>query len=257
MKIFIVLALFFTVNSFFLRNLDAHALSNIKFGAECYDLSDEATTSLTATATSDKGTAGAVTFKATFTSGENKIEAASGNLDEANSVKTITWTAALTSAKTGVYKLTSVEDTTANSGNTFTLPEKNDASCVVTVAAELGTQTSTETQEIKEGDETKGSFTVVFKAALDDAPVVFTATDGKTPIADCKVDTTTKTNLVCKPTQDEMKDGEEYTIHYQNGCGASPAGITSTGVKVKFVAEEASAFMKLGKLVMIAVTLLF
>ena len=257
MRTFIILTLAFAVaNSSFLRDLAAtHKLSAITFGdgtTTCV-LASAASWEVSATSDQALNSGDTLTFKATIKSGENTLTADTATAGASNKM---TWDFDLTKAKTGAYKLNSVEDT--GKTDIIELPEENTAFGVVTVAAEIGTQTSTETQEIKEGDETKGSFTIVFKAALDDAPVVFTASDGKTPIAACKVDTTTTTNLVCTPTKDEMKDGEEYTIHYQNGCGASPAGITSTGVKVKFVAaEEASAFMKLGKLVMIAVALLF
>ena len=261
MKTFTVLALFFiAVNSSFLRNLAAetYTLSNIKFAANCYDLLDDTTTNLSASASSDKGTDGVTTFKGTFTSGENKIESTSSlvavtTVQEAT-VTTITWTAALTTAKTGVYKLTSVEDTADNSEITFTLPEKNDASCVVTVTATVNTTaTSTTAQEVTEGDETKGTFTFVVEEEIDQPPVVYTAaTEGKV-ISNCKVETK---NVVCTPTSEEMEDGKEYTIYYQNGCEATT--LTDSKAKVKFTAaEEASSFMTLGKIALFALALLF
>ena len=91
------------------------------------------------------------------------------------------------------------------------------------------------------------------KKEIEQPPVVYTAaTEGKV-ISNCKVETK---NVICTPTSDEMEDGKEYTIYYQNGCEAS--AITSTTAKVKFTAaEEASSFMTLGKIAFFALALLF
>ena len=77
------------------------------------------------------------------------------------------------------------------------------------------------------------------------------ATEGKV-ISDCKVETK---DVVCTPTSDEMEDGKEYTIYYQNGCETT--AITDSKAKVKFTAEEASSFMTLGKIAFFALALLF
>ena len=250
MKTFVVLALFFVANSSFLRSLPEYTLSDIKFGDKaCYLLSENFAASATSTGGEQE-----TTFKATFTSGENKIEIATSAVAVEDSVVTISWTAESASTKTGVYKLTEVKDTADSSEITFKLPETNDAACVVTVTATINTTaTATTTQEVIEGDETKGTFTFVVEETLEQPPVVYTAqTNGKV-ISNCKVET--ETNVVCTPTNAEMEDGKEYTIYYHNGC--EEGAMTSTTAKVKFTAKDSSSFMTLGKIALFALALIF
>ena len=245
MKTFIVLALFFTaVNSSFLRNLGTYALSSLTLD-ECVTLTEG---KFTLAATSDNDlTVGTPSYKATFVSGENTAEAATGTVAE-GATKSISWEATVT--KTGLYTLTEIKDTTGT--DTLTLPEKL-PSCVVTVEATINaTGTLTTVQEVIEGDETKGTFTFAVEEDIEQPPVVYTAaTEGKV-ISNCKVETK---NVVCTPTSEEMEDGKEYTIYYQNGCEAS-AGTSSTA-KVKFTAKESSSFMTLGKIAFFDLALLF
>ena len=246
MKTFIVLALLFTAaNSSFLRNLAEKELTALTL-TECTVLAEDTTLTLTATVTAFDAAA-EPEYKVTLVSGENTAEAAKGNVTDP--LTTITWSVPVT--KTGVYALTEVKDTTET--DTLTLPEEL-PSAIVTVEATLNaTGTLTTTQEVIEGDETKGTFTFAVEEEIEQPPVVYTAaTEGKV-ISNCKVETK---NVICTPTSDEMEDGKEYTIYYQNGCGES--AITSTTAKVKFIAaEEASSFMTLGKIAFFALSLLF
>ena len=249
MKTFIVLALFFTaVNSSFLRNLDDRTISTLAFTESCV-LLEAGKLALSATVDPAFAAEGAKSYKATFVSGENSIEAETGTVG-ADPFTTISWEATFT--KTGVYKVTEIKDTTESGADVITLP-KELPSCVVTVAGTVNTTaTATTTQEVTEGDKTKGSFTFVVEETLTQPPVVYTAeTNGKV-IANCKVES--DINVVCSPTKDEMEDGKEYTIYYHNGCDT---GITSTTAKVKFTAKDSSAFMTLGKIALFALALLF
>ena len=246
MKTFIVLALFFTaVNSSFLRNLVEKELTNLTL-TSCVTF-DAGKFNLTATVDPAYTAVATPSYKATFVSGENSAEAATGTVVD-TALTAISWEATFT--KTGVYKLTEIKDTTET--DTLTLPDEL-PSCVVTVAATIDSETtSTTTQEVTEGDKTKGSFKFVVEETITQPPVVYTAqTNGKV-IANCKVES--EKNVVCSPTKDEMEDGEEYTIYYHNGC---ETGITSTTAKVKFTAKDSSSFMTLGKIALFTLALLF
>ena len=248
MKTFIVLALLFTAaNSSFLRNLGTRTITAFTLD-ECVLLTDDAKLALNATVTEAFAAAADPTYKVTLVSGENTAEAATGSVTDP--LTTISWEIPVN--KTGVYTLTEIKDTATSDADTITLPAKL-PSAIVTVEATLNaTGTLTTTQEVIEGDETKGTFTFAVEEEIEQPPVVYTAaTEGKV-ISNCKVETK---NVICTPTSDEMEDGKEYTIYYQNGCEAS--AMTSTTAKVKFTAEEASSFMTLGKIAFFALALLF
>ena len=205
----------------------------------------------------DKNVSG--NFKATLSYGvdANKIEATK-TIESGDAAATIPFSDIDVSAKhTGAYKVTKVEDTAATPANTFKLPEENTATLTLSVkGTPAGTQVAD--QEVIEGDSTKTSFKIVFTESFTAAkggPVIYTDSEGKKPIVDCTVADATPTEVVCKPTADEMGDGGDVTIYYQNGCEATP--VVTTGATVKFTVEDSSAFMTLGKVALFAFALLF
>lgn len=257
MRTAIICALIFTVvNSSFLRDLETKVtINSISYGeTTCFEAGAG---TLAAAITTNTDFSGELSLKATFSSGvtANDITDSEVAIDTGNA-KILKYETDLASAKTGVYKLKEIVDTADTVTYTFTLPETNPA-FMITAAAELA-ETQTTSQSVTEGDEKKGFFTIVFGEAVTNVPVIYTANDGKTAIANCKVGTTT-TNVECTPTKDEMEDGKKYTIHYQNGCNTSEGSkITSTTVEVTFTAaEEASTFMTLGKVALFALAFLF
>ena len=251
MKTFIVLALLFTAaNSSFLRNLGTRTITAFALDEECILLADDTKLALDATVTEAFTAPSTPSYKVTLVSGENTAEAATGSVVE-GALTTVSWEISVN--KTGVYTLTEIKDTATSDADTITLPAKL-PSAIVTVEATLNaTGTLTTTQEVIEGDETKGTFTFAVEEEIEQPPVVYTAaTEGKV-ISNCKVETK---NVICTPTSEEMENGKEYTIYYKNGCGENT--IVTTNAKVKFIAaEEASSFMTLGKIAFFALALLF
>ena len=257
MRTFIVFALVFTaVNSSFLRELEEIQISTIAFTNACVVVDTGAKATATVTLPTGKTVSG--DFKATLSYGvdANKIEKTT-TIDSASPAATISFTGIDVSAKhTGAYKVTKVEDTAATPANTFKLPEENTATLTLSVKGTPGTQVAD--QEVIEGDSTKTSFKIVFTESFTAAkggPIIYTDSEGKKPIADCTVADATPTEVVCKPTAEEMGDGGDVKIYYQNGCEATP--VVTTGATVKFTVEDSSTFMSLRKVALFAFALLF
>lgn len=255
MRTFIVLALVFAVNSSFLRELADKQISTITITESCVEVAASATADVTIALATGVTVSG--TFKTTLSSGvdANKIELPGTQLADATS---IAYEDIDVSAKhTGVYKVTKVEDTATSNAITFALPEQNTATLTLTVAGTLGTQVAD--QEVIEGDSTKNSFKIVFTdntlTAAVGGPVIYTDSAGKKPIADCSILAANLKEVVCKPTAEEMGEGGDVEIYYQNGCGTGK--VVTTGATVKFTIEDSSAFMSLGKVALFAFALLF
>ena len=246
MKTFIVLALIFTaVNSSFLRELVDINVSAVTIVQDCTVEAD-----VTITATTDKSDlTGTNTFNITLTSGTEDITLA-GTAGTAENAGKITWTFGPDEEPVGAYKIESIVDTTADTTNKFVIANTVTSTLTISVTA---THNSTQegTQEIEEGK----PFNVLFGEDLARAPLIYSASNATTPIADCSVDEDDAKKVLCKPTKEEMKENVEYTIHYKSGC---PATLAATKVKVKFTPkEDGSAFMTLGKVALFAIALLF
>ena len=260
MKNLIVFALVCTaINSSFLRELATEiTISEISFNdATCVE--SASATTLKVTVTGDAAVSGdTAAFKATLSSGVTAHDITDDTGAPAATNK-IEWAAiSIQGKKTGLYKLTKIEGKAGNTNEyTFKLPEPNTVGLIMTVPVETGTQVAD--QEVVDGDSTKNSFKIVFKTELTDVggPVIFSDSEGKKPIADCTIDSSAKTNLICKPKQEEMGKSGEYTLYYQNGCGTGKLITTNCKIKYTTDKEDSSAFMKIGKLALIALAILF
>ena len=249
MKTVIILGLIFTaVNSSFLRELDtAVTISGVTFGATtCTTTATVAITADTgATATlAGSGVTGKLSSGVTANDITLEGTATAATADPAVNGK-IEWTLDPANAKTGVYKLTSVTAT----GATITIADTVTTNVTISTDA---THDSTQTglQEIEEGK----TFEVKFTTAPAKVPLIYVSSTATAPIAECSKNTTDATQVLCKPTANEMDADTEYTIHYKNGCEAA---LVATTVKVKFIPEDSSAFITFGKIALLAVALLF
>ena len=271
MKNLIVFALVCTaINSSFLRELATEiTISQISFNdVTCAESASAAALKLTVTGNEAVSGTTAV-FKATLSSGVTANDITDDTGAPAAASNKIEWAAiTIKDKKTGFYKLTKIEGKAGNTNEyTFKLPDPNTVGLIVTVPVEAGTQVAD--QEVVDGDSTKNSFKIVFKTELTNVggPVIFSDNEGKKPIADCTVDSSAKTNLICKPKKEEMGKSGEYTLYYQNGCDAGK--LVTTNCKIKYTTdkedsstdttdeEDSSAFMKIGKLALIALAILF
>ena len=245
MKAFIVLALLFAVNSSFLRELDgptAVTVTDVAFASPCIVTSQNV--ALTAV-TNVETLAG--TFNVTLTSGKDADDfmTPGGTVTTGN----ITWTVTPGSQKTGIYKVKSIAEHADTATFTVTVGDNITSTLMISVAA-VHNATQDETQEIEEGK----AFTIQFNETMTQVPFIYAASDATTPIADCSIDTNNTKIVSCKPTAEEMNGKKEVTIHYKNGCVDT---LVATKVKVKFTAEDSSAFMTLGKVALFALALLF
>lgn len=251
MKSFIILALIFTaVNSSFLRELTATAVtvSAVDFSPLCSV--DTTAVTITATAGQTDDFSGAA-FKGVLSSGidTNDITVDNGAPEDTNKNKIkFTLTPGATH-KTGVYKLKSITDKAQEAGFTFTIPNTITSNITISTAA-THNATQEGTQEIEEGK----AFEIMFETAPIRVPFIYTSNNATTPIADCSIDTTETKKVLCKPTKDEMEADTEYTIHYKKGCETA---LVATKVKVKFTSVDGSAFMTFGKVALLAIALLF
>ena len=105
------------------------------------------------------------------------------------------------------------------------------------------TQVTPQTVDSTSSD--KKSFTVAFDAAVDTALPRFYAEETSETEIPCTLSTDKKT-ATCTPTNDHMKDGKKYTIHYRTNCAKKG---TTTGIEVEY---ESSAYAKLGSVLLIA-----
>ena len=251
MRSLVIFALFFFVNSSFLRQLETVTISEATLGDDCVE-STETSIALNLTLTAGaEVTAVGTAFKVTLTEGENKKIESECDLD-ADKV-TFTCTDTLTSPAVGKYTLNSLTETPTTEGaavNTFKFGDGVSAIFMIAETVTLATQQETaQTVDLK--DDQKKSF----KIALDTttkatvAPAVFAGYDAKLPLSACTLSEDAAT-VTCNPTEDEMKDGEKYKIYYNKGCTQ-----TDTGIEVSF--ENRSVFMTVSKIALIAFALLF
>ena len=249
MKTFIILGLIFTaVNSSFLRELTATevTVSSVTFGSECS--ADGATVTVTV-ALKDTPDVSSAQFKGLLSSGIEENDLTLAAIAGASS-GSIQWTLATADANTGVYKLTSITQSTDGEATFMvTIPDTITSALTISTAA-AHDETQTGTQEIEEGN----AFEVKFTGTLAKVPMIYSSSTSTTPIADCSADKTEATKILCKPTSEEMKADTEYTIHYKNACEAD---LVATAVKVKFTPKEGSAFITFGKVALLAIALLF
>ena len=245
MKSLVIFALFFAVNSAFLRQLEGEiTISAATLTDSCVAKGDSKTLALTLTSSAEITVTG--TLAALLTGqGESKIEPAC-----TVSTTTVTCTDDLSTATVGTYTLESLTDTVdTENATTFAFDEGVSAVFVYAEPVTLAeTQETAQTVDLK--DEKKKSF----KIALDTttpatgAPAVF-AGEATTPLSACTLSEDAAT-VTCNPTDKEMKDGEKYKIYYNNGCTK-----TESGIEVTF--ENGSVFMTVSKIALIAFALLF
>ena len=105
------------------------------------------------------------------------------------------------------------------------------------------TQVTPQTVDSTSSD--KKSFTVAFDAAVDTVLPRFYAEETSEEEIPCTLSTDKKT-ATCTPTNDHMKDGKKYTIHYRTNCAKKG---TTTGIEVEY---ESSAYAKLGSVLLFA-----
>ena len=206
MKTFIVLALIFTaVNSSFLRELTDINVTPVTIDAAC---TVGAAVTITATTSESSLTGGA--FNITLTSGTEDITLI-GAAGSDQSLGKIIWIFTPDEEPVGVYKIESIVDTATTSPKTFAIASTVTSTLTISVTA---THNSTHegTQEIEEGK----PFNVLFGEDLARAPLIYSASNATTPIADCSVDEEDTKKVLCKPTKEEMKENVEYTIHYKS-----------------------------------------
>ena len=130
MKAFIVLALFFAVNSSFLRNLQEPAtatVTGVTIAPNC-TVAEQVTITAVTSNTDLTGT-----FKATLTSGKtaDDFEIPSG----AGTTGSIAWTFVPSTQKTGIYTVKSIVEDAASAAFTVTVGENITSALMISVAA--------------------------------------------------------------------------------------------------------------------------
>ena len=246
MKGLVIFALFFAVNSAFLRQLEDEAItiSAATLTDTCVAKGDGKSLNLALTSSAEITATGTLTALLTG-QGETKIEPGC-----TISTTTVTCTDTLASATVGTYTLTSLTDA-VDADNVVTFAFEEGVSAVFIYAEPV---TLAETQETAQTVDLKDEKKKSFKIALDTttaatgAPAVF-AGEATTPLSACTLSEDAAT-VTCNPTDKEMKDGEKYKIYYNNGCTR-----TETGIEVTF--ENGSVFMTVSKIALIAFALLF
>jgi hypothetical protein len=250
MKAFIILALTLTVNSSFLRELTAEAitLEDPVFTTKCIvsAVAGEIEFSVTV---DKKDFSTADGFTATLKSGDDTFTV-EGAADGTTKSKIVFSDDDIVANKTGIYTLSAVvDDTTAGALFTFTVPKEPKTSCRVAdnIAIDAADK-QTAAQTVKEGDDTAKSFKLVFASKLTIAPVIYGKSDGTVEIAGCAIDSadTTGVTVVCTPEGEELAEGEN-TIYYQKGCGTPE----TTGVKVTYTSD--SSFLTFGKIALFVI----
>lgn len=251
MKAFIILALTLTVNSSFLRELTAEAitLEDPVFTTKCIvsAVAGEIEFSVTV---DKKDFSTADGFTATLKSGDDTFTV-EGAADGTTTSKIVFSDDDIVANKTGIYTLSAVVDKTSPAAFTFTVPTTPKTSCRVADNIAIGAaDKQTAAQTVKEGDDTAKSFKLVFASKLTIAPVIYGKSDGTVEIAGCALDSadTTGVTVVCTPEGEELAEGEN-TIYYQKGCG-NPE---TTGVKVTYTPKEASSFLTFGKIALFVI----
>ena len=249
MRSLVIFALFFFVNSSFLRDLGKVTISGATLGTECVEKAASITLNLTLTASAEFNATDDGVFKVVLSEGNKTIES---ECDLENNT-IFTCTDALDDAAAGTYKLKSLTETselTASDVNTYEFADSASVAFMIAETVTLATQQETaQTVDLK--DDQKKSF----KIALDTttkatvAPAVFAGDDATTPLSACTLSEDAAT-VTCSPTKDEMKDGEKYKIYYNKGC-------TKTDTKIEVTFENGTVFMTVSKIALIAFALLF
>ena len=248
MRSLVIIALFFFVNSAFLRDLAAVSISGATLGKDCVESTASSALNLTLTAGAAVTPVG--TFTVALTGGENKEITSSCTLG--TDKVTFSCTGALSSPAVGKYTLKSLTETAAEGTEVNTFTFGKDVSVVLMVAE---TVEIAETQETAQTVDLKDNNKKTFKIALDAnatataVPAVFAGDDAKLPLSACNL-TDNSTTITCSPTKDEMEDGEKYKIYYNKGC-------TKTDTKIEVTFKNGSVFMTVSKVALIAFALLF
>lgn len=285
MKTIVIFTLFFiTVNSSFLRQL-ATSINEVSFTSSC--AVHPSTTAVTMTLKVGTAVETTGTFKSVISAGEDATIESTCTLDTTtdSTKKTFTCSVDPSNKAAGVYFLKSLTETAAtttdpstpgqgttnpdntNQNNTNTnnteparaLAEATDVTTFEVGDGATGAFTIAETIElateqekaptVDAKDSSKNTFKIVLAAKATAAPAVFVSEDAKTPLTGCTLGED-KVTVTCKPTADEMKNEEEYKIHYYKGCTK-----TDTGIVVTF--KNASAFIIMSKLAVFVLALLF
>jgi hypothetical protein len=202
------------------------------------------------------------TFKSVISAGEDATIESTCTLDTTtdSTKKTFTCSVDPSNKAAGVYFLKSLTETaTATESGRRVLAEATDVTTFEVGDGATGAFTIAETIElateqekaptVDAKDSSKNTFKIVLAAKATAAPAVFVSEDAKTPLTGCTLGED-KVTVTCKPTADEMKNEEEYKIHYYKGCTK-----TDTGIVVTF--KNASAFIIMSKLAVFVLALLF
>ena len=235
MKAIILLALTLTVaQSSFLRNLDTVAIPDPTYTPDCFVSGTGGSLSAAATATGTTADLASIqsSMAAVFTDGTHNITASGVTI--ADQVKFTIAATIGTSHEVGKYYL--LEVTNSDTTHTYTVPEKATSFFKVVTENEVASEGQTASQEVENGK----TFEILFSADVTVVPTIYAANDASKTIADCSVAEGNAKKVVCKPTKDEVKEGDNE-IYYQKGCSTTPL---KTGVTVKF---SDSPFVTLSK----------
>ena len=251
MRSLVIIALFFFVNSAFLRDLEAVSISGATLGTDCVEsTATSVALSLTLTAgaqVTQKGSG----FTVALSEGENKKITSTCTLG--TDKVTFNCTGPLTSPAVGNYTLDFLTETPSAEGgevNTFTIGDNVSVVLMVAKTVEIAeTQETAQTVDLKDNNKKTFKIALHANATVTEVPAVFAGNDATTPLSACNL-TDNSTVITCSPTKDEMEDGEKYKIYYNKGCTKSDSGI-----EVTFKNE--SVFMTVSKIALIAFALLF
>ena len=132
------------------------------------------------------------------------------------------------------------------SSDTNTIKDSGATGAYFRYDADVAIGTKQETpQTVDSTSSDKKSFTVAFDTAVTTALPRFYAEEKSEKEIPCTLSSDNKT-ATCTPTNDHMKDGKKYTIHYRTGCAKTGK---TTGIEVEY---ESSAYTKVGSVLLIA-----
>ena len=247
MKSLVIFALFFFVNSSFLRDLEKVTISGATLAKECAEKAASVTFDLTLTASAAFNTT-ATGYKVVLSGGNNTVES---TCTLANNT-VFTCTSTLTNPAAGTYTLKSLTETVAENAeaNTYEFADSASVAFMIAETVEIAAEQETaQTVDLKDNNKKTFKIALNANATATAVPAVFAGDDAKLPLSACTL-TDNSTVITCSPTKDEMEDGEKYKIYYNKGC-------TKTDTKIEVTFKNGSVFMTVSKIALIAFALLF
>ena len=249
MRSLVIIALFFFVNSSFLRDLGKVTISGATLGTECVEKAASIALNLTLTASAEFNSTDDGEFQVVLSGGNNTIS--SECTLENNTV--FTCTDALTNPAAGTYTLKSLTETSTSAASDVNTYEFADSASVAFMIAETvalaAEQETAQTVDLKDNNKKTFKIALDANATVTEVPAVFAGNDAKIPLSACTLNKEDKV-VTCSPTKDEMEDGEKYKIYYNKGC-------TKTDTKIEVTFKNGSTFMTVSKIALITFALLF